>query len=59
MWKQVCISTFDGSPFLDGKIKKYLKESLEEYHFDVDDIMKKIKNWEEGKIIYEGDTLHT
>ncbi len=51
--------TFDGSPFLDSKIMKYLKESLEEYHLDVDDIIKKIKNWEEGKIIYEGDTLHT
>lgn len=38
---------------------KYLKESLEAYHLDVDDIIKKIKNWEEGKIIYEGDTLHT
>ena len=50
--------TFDGSPFLDSKIMKYLKESLEAYHLDVDDIIKKIKNWEEGKIIYEGDTLH-
>ena len=51
--------TFEGSPYLDNKIIKYLKDSLEENHFDVDDIMQKIKNWEDGSAIYEGDTLHT
>ena len=51
--------TFDGSPFLDNKVIKYLEEKLEEYHFDVDDMMQKIKNWEEGNVVYEGDTLHT
>ena len=47
------------SPFLDNKVIKYLEEKLEEYHFDVDDMMQKIKNWEEGNVVYEGDTLHT
>ena len=51
--------TFDGRPFLDNKVIKYLEEKLEEYHFDVDDMMQKIKNWEEGNVIYEGDSLHT
>ena len=49
----------DGSPFLDSKIIKYLKESLEKYNFDVGDVMQKIKNWEDGSVIYEGDALHT
>ena len=51
--------TFDGSPFLDSNVIKYLIKRLEEYHFDVDDILQKIKNWKEGNVIYEGDTLHT
>ena len=39
--------TFDGSPFLDSNVIKYLIKRLEEYHFDVDDILQKIKNWKE------------
>lgn len=46
--------TFDGSLFLDNKVIKYLEEKLEEYHFDVDDMMQKIKNWEEGMLFMKG-----